>query len=135
MGEEIFVDANIFLEIFLKDNKSQECKEFLKSMKEKNIILITNDFIIYSCIINVQNNLKNTESVRNSIVFFNNLSNLRIIRPSFDDYYGTIEIMDDNKLDFDDSLVVACMRNYGIKELASLDKHFDKVKWIERVKI
>ena len=135
MGEEIFIDANIFLEIFLKDNKSEECKQFLKSMKEKNIILFTNDFVVYSCIINVQNNLKNAESVKDAIIFFNNLPNLRIIRPSFDDFYSTIWIMEENKLDFDDSLVVACMKNYGIMELASLDRHFDKVKDIERIKI
>ena len=135
MGEEIFIDANIFLEIFLKDNKSQECKDFLKSTKEQDITLFTNDFIVYSCIINVQNNLKNTESIKDSIIFFNNLINLRIIRPSFDDVFSTIEVMERSKLDFDDSLVVACMRNYVIKKLASLDRHFDKIKGIERVKI
>ena len=135
MGEEVFIDANIFLEIFLKDSKSEECKKFLKSLQEEDVISITSDFIIYSCIINVQNNLKNAESVKNSIVFFNNLSNLRIIRPSFDEFYSAVGIINSYKLDFDDSLVVACMRNYGIKELASLDKHFDKVKGIERIKI
>ena len=83
----------------------------------------------------MQNNLKNIESVKNSVLFFNNIPNLRIIRLSFDDFYSTIEIMEENKLDFDDSLVVACMKNYGIKELASLDRHFDKVKGIERIKI
>lgn len=135
MGEEIFVDANIFLEIFLKDNKSDECKRFLKSMKEQNKILFTSDFVVYSCVINVQNNLKSLKSIKNAIMFFNNFPNLRIIRPSFDDFYGTIEIMEENKLDFDGSLLVACMKNYGIKELASLDRHFDKVRDIERIKI
>jgi len=38
------------------------------------------------------------------------------------------------KLDFDDSLVVSCMQNNGIKKIVSLDKHFDKVKVIERIK-
>ena len=60
---------------------------------------------------------------------------LKIIRASFDDFYCAIEIMKTTNLDFDDSLIVACMKNYGIKELASLDKHFDKVKGIERIKL
>ena len=135
MGEEVFIDANIFLEIFLKDNKSEECKKFLKSLQEQAVISITTDFIIYSCIINVQNNLKNIESMKNAIIFFSNHKNLTILRPSFDEFYSAIEIMENNKLDFDDSLVVSCMRNYGIKKLASLDRHFDKIKEIERVRI
>ena len=28
MGEKVFIDSNIFLEIFLKDNKSEECEKF-----------------------------------------------------------------------------------------------------------
>lgn len=75
MGEEIFVDANIFLEIFLKDSNSEECKKFLKSLQEQNMIAVTNDFIIYSCLINVQNNLKNIEAIKN--VFFLTISGTR----------------------------------------------------------
>jgi predicted nucleic acid-binding protein len=135
MGKEIFIDANIFLEIFLKDAKSQECREFLKSMKDDNLTLFTNDFIFYSCVINVQNSLKNPESVKNTVIFFDNLPNLKIIKPSFDDFYSATHIMQENKLDFDDSLVVACMRNYGIKKLASFDRHFNKVNGIEKVEI
>ena len=33
MDKEVFVDANVFLEIFLKDSKSEECKNFLKSLQ------------------------------------------------------------------------------------------------------
>ena len=134
MGKEVFIDANIFLEIFLKDDKSEECKKFLKYLPEQEARGVTTDFIIYSCIINTQNNLKSTELVRNVILFFSNYENLKILRPSFDEFYYAVEIMDISKLDFDDSLVVACMKNYGITELASLDKHFDKVKGIERIK-
>ena len=79
--------------------------------------------------------MKNSESIKNAILFFSNYKNLRIIRPAFDEFYRAVEIIDSEKLDFDDSLVIACMKNYGITQLASLDKHFDKVKGIERVRI
>ena len=133
MGEEIFVDANIFLEIFLKDAKYEECKNFLKSSQIQNRELLTSDFIVYSCFVNIENNLKNKSEIGKAILFFNNIQNLRVLRPSFDEFYAAIEIMDNYNLDFDDSLVVACMRSYGIKELASLDRHFDKVKDIKRI--
>ena len=71
MGEEIFIDANIFLEIFLKDKKAEECKSFLRSLQEQERNGVTTDFIIYSCILQVQNKLKNAEFIANTIIFFN----------------------------------------------------------------
>lgn len=135
MGEEVFIDSNIFLEIFLMDNKSEECKKFLKSLQEQNDEAVTSDFIMYSCILQVQTKLKDIKLVRNTIAFFNLLPNLRILRPFFEEFYAATKIMEERKLDFDDGLVIACMEAYGIKKLATLDKHFDKIKWIERVKL
>src|SRR3989338_10235479 len=110
MGEKVFVDANIFLEIFLKDSKSEECKKLLRFFKEKNQNVFTTDFIIYSCILIIQNNLKDAKFVRNAAIFFNYYENLIILRPSLGELYSACEIMENTKLDFDDSLVVACMR-------------------------
>ena len=59
--------------------------------------------------------------------------NIIILRPVIYDVYDTLEISDKEKLDFDDALVISCMRNNNIKELVSYDKHFDKVKDIKRV--
>jgi predicted nucleic acid-binding protein len=39
------------------------------------------------------------------------------------------------KLDFNDALVVACMVNNNIKTLISLDKDFDKVANLKRMKL
>ena len=133
MGEEIFIDANIFLEIFLKDSKSEECKAFLKSLQEKNMQALTTDFIMYSCILQVQSKLKDTGSIKNAVIFFNNCFNLKIIMPTIDDIFDAVEAIEKEKLDFDDSLVVACMKSNGITELASLDRHFDKVRGIKRI--
>ena len=134
MDEEVFIDANIFLEIFLDDSKAEDCKEILRSMRETKKQAVTTDFIIYSCILVLYSNLKETKFIRNAIIFFNFYNNLRILRPSFDDMYDAAEVVEKNRLDFDDSLVVSCMQNNGIKKIVSLDKHFDKVKVIERIK-
>ncbi|HLC60163.1 MAG TPA: type II toxin-antitoxin system VapC family toxin [Candidatus Nanoarchaeia archaeon] len=135
MGEEIFIDANIFLEIFFDDAKAEVCEKFLKSLNADEKIGYTSDFLIYACIIVMENKYKDTKRMENALIFFKNCPNLKIVRPSFDELNYAIEISKIEKLDFDDSLVVACMRNYGIKGLASLDRHFDKVKGIEKVKI
>ena len=64
-----------------------------------------------------------------------NFTSLNILRLDFNEIYNGINIIDEYNLDFDDSLVVACMRTYGIEKLASLDRHFDKVKNIKRISI
>ena len=134
MDEEVFIDANIFLEIFLDDSKAEDCKEILRSMRENKKQAVTTDFLIYSCILILYSDLKETKFIRNAIIFFNFYNNLRIVRPSFDDMYDAAEVMEKNKLDFDDSLVVSCMKNNGINKIVSLDKHFDKVNGVERIK-
>lgn len=135
MGEEIFIDANIFLGIILEEEKAVACEHFLKSLQDKNQNAITTDFIVYSCLIIIERNTKSIKSLKNALMFFAAYSNLRILRPSFDELYSAVEIMESNNLDFDDSLIVACMRSHGIKEIASLDRHFDKIKEIERIKL
>ncbi len=135
MDEAVFIDANIFLEIFLKDSKAENCKEFLKTLQLNNSLAVTTDFIVYTCIIQIENNSKDTELMKNFTIFLNSLSNLKILRPSIDDIYTAFELMDKKGLDFDDSLVVSCMVNNGIKKIASFDRHFAKAKEIERMEI
>lgn len=133
MGEEIFIDANIFLEIFFDDAKAEECERLLKSLEVSGTAAFTTDFLIYACIIAIESRFKDYKKLENALIFFRSCSNIRILVPSFDELHYAIKITSAEKLDFDDSLVVACMRNYGITELASLDRHFDKVKGIKRI--
>lgn len=131
--DEIFVDANIFLEIFLKDKKARACKNFLGGLEQRNISAVTNDFILYSCLLAVQSRNKGSEALRRVLIFFRSIGGLKIFRPSYDEVYKAFEISKRTRLDFDDSLVVSCMTSLGIKNLISFDKDFDKVKEIKRV--
>jgi len=133
--EMTFVDANIFLEILLDDEKAQQCVNFLRSAEDEGTMLITTDFVVYTCFIQAERNARGYKSIKEAILFFDKLTNLKVIRPTIDDLNLAAELMDANKLDFDDSLIVACMENNNIRKLASLDRHFDKVKGIERIKL
>lgn|SRR3989338_2710427 len=132
MGEEIFVDANIFLEIFLDDSMADSCEKFLKSLNEDDKPF-TSDFLIYSCLIAIERKHKNKGKLLDALRFFSSFSQLRILRPSIEDLYNAASMMDKHNLDFDDSLVLSCMQKFGIRRLASLDRHFDKIKNIEIV--
>ena len=63
MGERevVFIDANIFLEFILEDEKSEKCDILLKNIKTNEINAMTSDFIVYTCLIQIQNKLKNIE--------------------------------------------------------------------------
>ena len=135
MGEKIFIDTNIFLELFLDGEKADECEQFLKSLKNKNEEPITTDFVVYSWFIIVERRLKSGNALKTLHLFFSNFTSLNILRLDFNEIYNGINIIDEYNLDFDDSLVVACMRTYGIEKLASLDRHFDKVKDIKRISL
>lgn len=140
MGEEIFdkevfIDANVFLEIFFDDFRGNECEKFLKSLEISGITPITSDFLIYSCILAIENKFRDYKKIENALIFFSNYHNLVVLRPSINELLNAVSTAETEKLDFDDSLVVACMQAYGIKELASLDKHFDKIKTIKRINL
>ena len=128
----IFLDANIFLEFELGDKYSQDCKTLLSKIHNNKIKAITSDFIVYTCLIQMENKLKSVEKMENFITFLENLIGLEIHSPTYKIIYNAFEIMKKYKLDFDDALVVSIMKSLGIKQLVSFDKDFDKANLIIR---
>jgi len=131
--EVVFIDANIFLEVILKDEKNESCKNYLNKIKNNEVMAITSDFIIYTCLLQIERNIKDNEKLKKFILGINSLNGLEIIRPYLTDIHNAIEIANKESLDFDDSLVVSCMKSANINKLVSFDKHFDKVKTINRI--
>ncbi len=126
-----FVDANIFLELMLDDDKAEECENFFKKIKNKEIEAVTSDFILYTCIVKIEQKLKSVSKIE-QFLFYINQMNLHIIRPLLGDMINSLKISEKYKLDFDDSFIISLMINNNIKELVSFDKHFDKVNLIRR---
>ncbi len=130
--EIVFIDANIFLEIILRDQNSESCKLYLKKIIEGEINAVTSDFIIYTCLLQIQHKVKSISAMNNFLLFLNELQNISILRPNINEIQDALKISERYKLDFDDSLVVSCMVNNDIKTLISFDKDFDKVHLIKR---
>lgn len=123
----MFIDANIFLEIALKDKNWEKCVKFINDAVINNRSLCTSDFIIYSCLIIIYDKLNSHLKMMDFLVFINSLG-IDVIRPSLKAVYNAMEIMAKEKLDFDDALVISCMIENGIRDLISYDGHFDKIK-------
>ena len=134
MDKEIrFIDANIFLEVFLKDRRWEEAMEFLFKVSTDEISCLTSDFIIFSIALNIQDKLKSTEYMKKFILSIGNMKGLKIARFTPSILLFTVSLMEKYNLDFDDSLQIAYMKAFGIREIVSFDSDFDKVTEIERV--
>ncbi len=133
MDQIVFIDANIFLEIILKDKKSEECKKFLNKIISGEILGITSDFIVFTCLLQIQHKTKDLNKMKDFIIFINSIFSLKIMKSSLSNLMKTINFMQEYKLDFDDALVISCMKSNNINTLVSLDKDFDKVKSIKRI--
>jgi predicted nucleic acid-binding protein len=132
MDKIVFVDANAFLEIALQDKKSEECKDFFKKILANQIKAYSSDFIIYTCLIQLQFKSKeNIKKMKEFLIFINSL-NITVIKPTLNEIFKVFRLIEKYKLDFDDGLVVSCMTSNNIKTLVSLDKDFDKVDVIKR---
>ena len=130
--EVVFIDANIFLEVMLNDEKSTSCELFLNKIKKQEITAATSDFLIYASLLQIQYKLKSIKVMQNFLIFVNSLNGLDIIRPSLKEMDDAIRFSEKYTLDFDDAFIVSCMINNNIKTLISFDTDFDKVPLIKR---
>lgn len=130
--EVVFVDANIFLEIMLNNEKSSFCEVFFDKIKKQEVIAKSSDFILYTCLLQIQYKVKSTKAMQNFLIFINSLTELEIIRPSLKEVHEAIRFSEKYSLDFDDALVLSCMVHNNIKTLISFDTDFDKASLIKR---
>ena len=123
----MFIDANIFLEMVLKDKNHEKCRIFIQELLEKKKLFYTSDFIIYSCLLTIWEKLKSTAHMKNFLIFMNSIG-MNIIKPSLKEMYSAAGFMGKYNLDFDDALVVSCMDENKLKEIATYGSHFNKIK-------
>lgn len=67
------------------------------------------------------------------ITSLSEIKDLTILNPDLKTILTSFGFMKRYSLDFDDALVASSMIANKIKKLVSFDKHFDKVKEIERI--
>ena len=130
--DAIFIDANIFLEVALENNKKEACKNYLEQLLRQEIPLYTTDFILYTCLLQLERQTKDPERMKNFLQFIHHLP-IEILHPDLAENYFAIECKAKHKLTFDDALILSTMTHRGIPTLLSLDKDFDRIKTIQRI--
>jgi predicted nucleic acid-binding protein len=118
------LDTNIFLEILLKQEKSEECKIFLKSHVD-NIFI--SDFSLHSIgvILFRYNKHKIYEDFIKDI-----LSQIRVLNLPAIEYQSLIEASSNTKLDFDD-LYQYIIAKYFDLQILTMDSDFKIIKDIK----
>ncbi|MGI0083539.1 MAG: type II toxin-antitoxin system VapC family toxin [Nitrososphaerales archaeon] len=127
------MDTNIFLELAFEDTRWKECRDFLSRIEEGKISASTSDFALYGSILQIESKTRSGNKVHTFIKSLLTLQGLSILRPSEEEILKATRIMASHKLDFDDSLVVSSMLANRLTSLVSFDRHFDRVKEIERL--
>ncbi len=129
----MFIDANIFLEFFLNQEKAGKCESFFLNIHTKHISCYISDFIMYTCLLQLERKGGSKDAMESFIFWLLSFNHLTLLKPSVAEVYLAIEHMKKLHLSFDDALVVSCMEANNIKTLVSFDSHFDAVKNIQRI--
>jgi len=117
------IDSNIFLEILMQQENSEDCKELLREIAEGEINSMVSKFTVHG----VQGMLtENTEALDNFMTNISSLVNLEIIQTSFEEEKHILELAKSRNLDFDDTLQYSVAKRENVDAIISFDSDFDK---------
>ena len=128
----MLIDANIFLEVLLEQEKSENCKAFLRKVLEGNISAIVSSFTIDSIILLMTRNNIKKEKIRLFLLSLSKYKGLRVYQVSIKDRINSLDLMSKYNLDYEDALILQSTISLKFTKIISFDKHFDKVSLIER---
>lgn len=124
------IDTNIFLEILLDRENSEDCKLFLKKIEKEGPTAIVTGFSLHTIAI-IMEKLKSLEDYKIFLETIMGIKGLLLYSTMPSEEIEICDISKKKKLDFDDSLHYFVAKKLSLK-LVSYDKHFDG-KDIERV--
>jgi predicted nucleic acid-binding protein len=127
------IDANIFLELMLDQAKADECEKFLTLVhKDKREALVT-DLTLDSVLIVLENKGRKPSDLRLFLSSIASYKGMTIYFLALSDRLGATRLMEDLKLDYEDSTVAQVAKRLSVEGVVSFDKDFDRVQSILRV--
>jgi predicted nucleic acid-binding protein len=128
-----FIDANIFLEVLLKQKRTKECKAYLKRVETRQLTALTTDFIVDTISIIMDDAGCTPAQLRTFQLSLLKYEGLTLYDLTMADRVAATKLMEKHKLDFDDATVYAAMMSTGTKEVVSMDRKFDRIEGITRI--
>jgi len=127
-----FLDANVFLELALDQQRADQCSLFLRKIQKGLIKAVVTDFHVDTIILIMEKYGKSPNDLRLFISSLMGFEGLRIYFLSLTDRLTAMKHMEEFKLDYDDALAYQVMTKLNIKSFVSYDKHFDSIRHITR---
>jgi len=124
------IDTNIFLEVLLEQERTEECKELLNKVLEGELTAFVTSFSLHSIAI-IMEKLKDLSAYQIFVETISEFKGIIFYSPSIHDEIGICKIAKEESLDFDDALHYYTAKKFGLT-IISFDKHFDN-KEIKRI--
>ena len=118
----LLIDANVFLELFLGQEKADECERFLHKVSVGGLEAVISKFTIHA----IEALLNNSTLI---LAFLRNVEGslgLNVYETSIEEEIAASMLMDKVKLDFNDAIqYYLAKKKLGVEAIVSYDKHFD----------
>jgi len=129
-----FLDTNIFIRFLTDDvpEKADACEEIFRKAIEKQETLFTTDLVIAEIVWVLESfyELPKNE-IQDKVEKILNTPNL--ICPHKDLILSALIIYSEKNIDYIDAYNALILKENGIKELYSYDKHYDRIDWLTRL--
>ena len=118
------VDTNIFLEVLLSRAKKEECKNFLKSLRDGEKTGMVTDFTIHSIIV-IMSNFNKLNELKTFLLSLTAYKGLHLYSTTIADEVKAVEIATKQDLDMDDAIQYSTALSANTEAIISFDKHFN----------
>ena len=129
-----FIDTNIFIRFLVNDipQKADACEKIFKNAVAKKETLFTTEMVIAEIIWVLESYYELPQpEVQEKVEKILNTPNL--ICPHKDLILNALTIYGENNIDYIDAYNALILKDKGIKEVYSYDKHYDRMDWLTRL--
>ncbi|MBI2675252.1 MAG: type II toxin-antitoxin system VapC family toxin [Candidatus Aenigmarchaeota archaeon] len=127
------IDASVFLEVELQQDRHRECEEFLERVMEGSIRAVISDIEIDSILIVMEREGKKIHDMKKFLSSLSLYKGLVIYSLSLWDRIKALEHSESFRLDIEDAMVVQAAMANGTTYVVSLDSDFDRAKTVKRM--
>jgi predicted nucleic acid-binding protein len=128
----VIIDANVFLEAALDQERGNESRLFLEQVRDGKVIAAITDFHVDSILLILESHGKSWIEMVNFIASLFRYKGLSIYSPGLVGRLRAAKFMGEHGLDFDDALLVQTLVDLTGQTVVSYDSHLDGVDGILR---
>lgn len=127
-----FVDTNVFIYLLTKHPKFFEVSKRILGRIEDGEEAVTSTVVIDEVCIFLEMHGRRGE-IPVALSSIRSYMSMKVVSFALEDMAKASQLVERFRMDWHDCLNVALMKKYGVEEVYSNDRHFDKVEGIRRI--